>query len=449
MLTADNYRYLQGLNAPNFAPGAFGNEAAAANDFYAVESTSVAERPKPQIPPKKLGLGEMLRFREKLDNMRYEKERAEELKSMMEDDLIEAQEEAERRDAELAKTKADLRGSAQALTQMKERAQSLAREVQDNQRTISDLKESIQAQEILAASQDDALEKQAQINALEAQVRELLASLTKERILKEVARTSLDEGHAQAFSELEGQIAPLQPNIDAKDVEIRMKVASATEHVYGKGEGISQDKQTGWEAKPKEEEYLTAEIAKEHEKSTNAVVALASSENEVNWNTNEVRRPRTEAESKLQTTVDEYFAKVAAIEQHHDVQMASLVKRTEDAEAVAASLQTQSASLQQQLTSEQLAFVEAQLDSQMQVEVDGEQIAKLQQESDQRRQRLEFFRRNSEHLSRRIKDTEARNRALEQSEGLKSRQVEDLRREMARVSEGGRREMLPVHGGFA
>jgi chromosome segregation ATPase len=429
MITASNLQYSQNwsdASGPN--PGAFGHDEGVANDLATAGNMSevISEKPKPQIPQKKVGLDELIRLRKELDDMRYEKEVAEELKSMMEDDLIKAQEEAEQKDVELEKATTNLRDSENGLAQMREQAHSLAQQVQDYQGTIIELRKAIQAQEGLAASQD-ALEKQATVTTLQARVTHLLASLASERTQKDVGRASLNEKHAREIGELEEQVGKLQADVNSKDVELREKIASATELVYDKWAAISQGKQVEWEKKLQETEArLNTEITKEREKAEVAEEQLAG----IHRESAQMQQLRAETESKLQTTIEEYSAKLVAMEQHDGAQIASL--------------QTQLSSLQADHTA-----LQAQLASQMQVDVDQQQIAKLQQESEERRQRVEFFKRNSEYLSRRIKDAESRNRSLEQSEGLKSKQIEELRRQVERVDRRFSKEMPPMPGAFA
>jgi len=174
------------------------------------------------------------------------------------------------------------------------------------------------------------------------------------------------------------------------------------------GEAV-QDKQLQFEIKLKEAEER---MAQEHAVRRGAEATLLSMREELEAHSRQEQELRRTVDASLQSTKEQYEAKLREADERANALNVVLQERAQEAEAL----------MQEHA-------------NRMAVEVDHEhllrRIRSLEAEMQEQRQRCDWFKRNSERLSREIKDRQAAAKALEQSEYVLKRQADDLRAQVA------------------
>ena len=487
-------------------PSSFGLETTAFNSISPAGDMSAAmpERPlKPQPPPKKAHLDEVVRLMKELEEIRDEKQQAEEMTDLMGQDLQIAQEEVEKKDGELRTKEAQLLKCGKELKNWRQKAQSLALEIEEEKRLAAGIKESIEMQEVAVSSRMDnesgrgeelsrlrdrvaslitslatkdaekkeaGLQAEEELSYLRKQVEQLTTSLTeKEAQMKSIGSRSMKE-----LVYLRKQATQLKSTISQKDGELTKQVALAAGSAYDQWQATIQDNKLQFETTLREtEERLNAQLAQEQELRSTAEAALQELREQMlknphqdqSWDEQlqletsykqaeerlreqlvqeqELRRAaeatteklgksssqeqelRQAVETSLRITKEEYERKLRAAAEHAGAQLTEMQTRAQEAEA----------SLQEHATLAQ------------EVGLDQENLTRriqgLESEVQDQRQSCSWFKKNSERLSRDIKEAEAARRQLEQSEYAVKRQVADLKSQVAALQSRRRMETVP------
>ena len=156
--------------------------------------------------------------------------------------------------------------------------------------------------------------------------------------------------------------------------------------------------------------------------------AVAADSLQMGENTNQEQELRHAAEASLRTTKEEYEVKLREADQRAGVQLAEMQKRAQAAEN---SLQEHTSRVQD-VGSDQ---------DKLQKRIHG-----LESELQDQRKCCAWFKRNSERLSREIKEAEAARRQMEQSEYAVKRQVADLKSQVNALQ--SRRGMGTMPGAY-
>jgi len=440
-------------------PRAIGLETAVANNITSAGDMSAAmeERPlKPQPPPKKAHLDEVIRLKKELEEIREEKGQAEEMTDMMGQDLQIAQEEVENKDDELRRKEAELLNCGEELKNWRQKAQSLSSEVQEEKRLAAGIKQSIEMQEVAVSSwmgnesgkgeellrlrdqvanliaslatkdaekKEAGLQTEEELSYLRKQVEQLTTSLTeKEDRMKSIGSRTLKE-----LVYLRKQATQLKSTISEKDAELTTKVSLAAGAAYDKWQATIRDKQLQFETTLREiEERLNAQLTQEQELRRVAEASLHDTREKMGTNSSQEQELQRVAEASLRSTKEEYEARLREADERAGFQIAEMQKRAQEAEA---SLQEHTSRVQE-------------------VGMDQENLLKrihgLESEVQDQRKGCDWFKKNSERLSREIKETEAARRVLEQSEYAVKRQVADLKSQVTALQQRRRMEPMPV-----
>lgn len=475
-------------------PGAVGLETTASNDIIPAGemSTAMPERPfKPQPPPKKAHLEEVVRLMKELEEMREEQRQAEEMTDLMGQDLQIAQEAVEKKDDELKRKEVELLKCREELKNCHQRAQRLLD--QDKGRQIAGVEKSITMPEVAVSSgMDNGSDKGEEILRLRDQVANLITALAGKDAEKKEAglqseeelsylrkqveqlTTSLTEKEAQWKSigsrsmkelvYLRKQATQLKSTISDKDAELTKKVALAAGSAYDQWQATIQDKKLEFETTLREtEERLSAQLAQEQKLRRTAEATLQETREEMltnphpvqdqtrdqqlllettykeneerlkaqltqeqnlrraleaefndtrekmGKNSSQEQELRDAAEASLRNTKEEYEKKLREADERAGAQLTAMQKRAQEAET----------SLHEHATRVQ------------EVGIDQESLTRriqgLESEVQDQRSSCAWFKKNSERLSREIKEAEAARRQLEQSEYAVKRQVADLK----------------------
>ncbi|KAI4185116.1 MAG: hypothetical protein L6R41_004323 [Letrouitia leprolyta] len=495
-------------DAADLDPGAIGFETADVNHITATEEMSahMAERPlKPPPPPKKAHLDEVIRLMKELEELREEKAQAEEMTDLMAQDLQVAQEDVERKDEELRKKGVELISCGEELKNWQQQAQNLANEVQEEKRLTAEMKQSIEMQEIPVTSrsengseevvrlrdqvanliaslatkdrekQEAASQTEEELSYLRRQVDELTSSLAK----KEDQMKSIGSRTMKELVYLRKQATQLKSTISEKDAELTTKVSLAAGAAYDKWQPIIREKQLQYETTLREtEERLNAQLAHEQELRQTTEATLQATREEMR--TASSQGPTQDQQLQFETTLRELEQRLqaqlaqeqeqrriaeetlhAAQEKMNMLDTQSCQQEQQLRQAAEASLRAAQEALQTQSreTSERTATLQKRAqDAEASLQEHANRVKEatiyheellrrthdLETEAQNQRKACEYFKRNSERLSREIKEADAARRLLEQSEYTGKRQVADLRAQVATLQQGRR----SVPGGF-
>ncbi|KAL9073626.1 MAG: hypothetical protein Q9157_004679, partial [Trypethelium eluteriae] len=314
---------------------------------------AVAEKARPPVPLKKAHLDDTLRLRKELDEIRQEKEQAEEIRELMEVDLVEAEDKLQQKDEELHDVKADLTKCEATLTSWKEKAERLTLEIQEEQwhALLEQLNETPAA--TIATKVEDS-HKDEELLKLQDQLRDLTASLAKKRTAKVTEQKATATRHEQEPTNLHGHITQMQANINNKDIEVSEKVRHAIGQDYDPWQEKLASAQLHVANSVKEvEDRVGVQLNHEKEQRLLAEASLTRLREQLQATSAREADLRRQAEEVLQKRTAQFQTQLAEADRHARAQIAELMRRVDDAEAVAR--------------------------SRMEVEVDQEQIAILQQ----------------------------------------------------------------------
>ena len=339
-------------NIPDPDPGTIGLEIADTNSTLSAvdKSAAMAERTfRPQPPPKRAHIEEILRLKKELEDTRVEKEEAEEMTMNMCQDLQLAQEETEKKTVELSRREADHRKCEEELQHWRQKAQRLSVEISEERRMVAAMKQSLETQDAVVSSP-----------------------------------TNNQLGNEEELSKLRKQVVQLTATLSVKD-----------NHMNSVNEN---------------EARLEAQLAQEQELRRVAETTLQATKQKMTSTSSREQELRHAAESSLRIAKEEYEIKSREADERTVLQIAEMQKRAQDAEA----------SLQEHTK---------------EVGGDREQLLQhihsLESELQDQRKSHDFFKKNSERLSREIRDIQAARKALEQSEHAATRQVADLKSQVA------------------
>ena len=510
MVTGKSFTSRGSSDAPDLDPSAVGLETAASNDIVSAGDLSAAmpQRPlKPQPPPKKAHLDEVIRLMKELEELREEKGQADEMTDLMGQDLQIAQEEVEKKDDELRRKETELLRCTEELKNWRQKAQDLSIEVQEERRQVAAIKESIETPEVAVPSgrgnepgrgqelvrlrdqvanlitslatkdaekKEAGLQTQEELSYLRKQVEQLTTSLTeKEAQMKSIGSRSMKE-----LVYLRKQATQLKTTVSEKDAELTKKVALAAGSAYDQWQATiqnnklqfdntlreteerlnaqlaqeqelrhaaeatlqqtreetltnahqnqSQDTQLRMETSYKEnEDRLKAQLAQEQELRRAAEAKFYDTREKMGKSSREEQELRHAAEASLRITKEEYEVKLREANERAGIQVAEMQKRAQEAET---SLQEHTARVQEAGT-------------------DHENLTRrvhgLESEVEDQRKTCAWFKKNSERLSRDIKETEAARRQLVQSEYAMKRQVADLKSQVNALQPRRNMETMP------
>ena len=462
-------------------PSTAGLETAAVNDMISAGNMSGAmpERPlRPQPPPKKAHLDEVMRLMKELEELREEKGQAEEMTDLMGQDLQIAEEQVEKKDNELRRKEAELLKCGEELKNWKQKAQTLSIEVEEERRLAAGIKESLEMQEVAASSRmNNASGQGEELLRLREQVEQLTTSLTeKEAQMKSIGARSMKE-----LVYLRKQATQLKTTISEKDTELTTKLTLAANSAYDQSQATIRENKLRFEATLREtEDRLRAQLAQEQELRHAAEATLVDTrevmltdpqqdqsrdkqlqlettykaneerlqaqliqeqdlrraaeakfhdtQDKMGKSSNQEQELRHAAEASLRITREGYETKLREADERAVVQLAEMQKRALGAET---SLQEHTARVQE-------------------VGLDQENLTRriqgLESEVQDQRQSCAWFKKNSERLSRDIKDAEAARRQMDQSEYAVRRQVADLKSQVNALQP--RRRMEPMPGAY-
>jgi len=412
MMTSKNSLSSQGSSdMPDLDSGALGLQTSVANDINLAGkmSATMAERVKPPLPAKKSHLNDLIRLKNELDEIHKQKEQAEEMTDLVVRDLSLAQDEVHEKDDQLRRKESELRKCEEELKNWREKVQSLSMEVQEEKRLAAEIKKSNRMLKVAITSKtENESQKEEELSRLRNQVADLTASLAEKEAQKKPAPVEL--------ANLRRQVTQLKSILNEKDAEMTEKVSLAAGATHDKWQATMQEKQLQFETKLKEnEERMSAQLAQEQELRRVTEATLHEMTEKLTTNSSQEQELRRVAESSLQSTKEQFEAKLREATERAGVQIAELQKRALEAEA----------SLQEHT-------------NRMEVQVDHEpllqRISSLEAEVQNERQRCDWFKKNSEKLSRKIKETQAAWRVLEQSECVLKRQLDDLKSQVMPLS---------------
>lgn len=338
-------------------------------------SATMANRPlKPQVPPQKTHLDEVYRLTKELDEIREEREQAENMIDMMGQDLSIAQEEVWKKGDELGRKEEELLKCEKELQNWRQKAQILSIEVQEQKRLAVEIEQSTKTQEVAVASNiDDQSRMKEELLRLRDQVASLTASLATKEIEKKGGLQSEKE-----LMRLREQIEQLTAS--HTETESRMKVgeSQAMKDVIDLRQQIT---------------HLEFNL---HEKE----VELSSAR--ISW--------RAGAEAKVRGNDER-------------------------------------AGIQWQKRGEKAKASLPELTKRMHVDINQEhllqRIHSLEAEVQDQRKSCDWFRRNSERLSKEIKETRASRKVLERSEYAAKGQLVDLQSQVTALQRRARGEQMP------
>ncbi|KAL8694791.1 MAG: hypothetical protein Q9218_000637 [Villophora microphyllina] len=493
-------------DAADLDPRAIGFEIADTKPAIAARDTSVAmaERPpKPQPPPKRAQLDEVIRLMKELENLREEKGQAEEMTDMMGQDLQVAQEEMEKRDDKLRKKEAELLSCGKELKNWQQKAQDLTKEVQEEKRLATEMKQSIEMQEVAVASwmenesgkgeelvrlrdqvahlvasladkdtekKETASQTEEELSYLRKQVEELTSSLAK----KEDQMKSIGSRTLKELVYLRKQATQLKSTISEKDAELTTKVSLAAGVAYDKWQATIREKQLQFETTLQEtEERLNAQLTQEQDLRRAAEATLRDTREGMGVNVNNQEQSRDkqhhsdettpsklEESLRLQLTQEQEQRRIVEATLHAAQDQLDLQSSQQDEQelrrgAAEASLQTTKQDYEVRLreASERIAALQtraqdaevsmqehtnrAQQAASMEKEKENlaQRIRGLETEVQDRRKTCDWFKQNSERLSREIKEAEAAERAIEHKEYAAKRQVAALKAQVAALQQ--------------
>ncbi|KAL8834148.1 MAG: hypothetical protein Q9170_003895 [Blastenia crenularia] len=462
----------------------------------------MAERPlKPPLPPKKAHLDEVIRLMKTLEEMREEKAQAEEMTDMMGQDLQIAQEDVEKKNEELRRTGAELLSCGEELKSWQQKAQNLADEVQVEKRLASEMKKSIGMQEVPAASwvKNDPGKGEEELGRLRDQVSNLISSLAaKDREKQEAASqteeelaylrkqaeeltTSLAKKEEQMKSigsrtlkelvYLRKQATQLKSTISEKDAELTAKVSLAAGAAYDKWQPIIREKQLQFETTLRDTEArLHAQVAQEQELRRTAETTLHTTREEMRTTPNQeqMQNQQLRLETTLRETEERLQAQISQAQEQRrvaeetvhaarvklDAQSGQQEQDQSLRHAAETSLRTTyeaqlressalTASLQNRLQDAEASLHSQSNNTTTQQENLLRRVGELESGVQDQRKACDYFKKNSERLSREIKEADAARRILEQSEYVAKRQVADLKAQVAAVQQRRREEGVP------
>lgn len=497
-------------DTPDLDPSATGLETAAVNDIISAGAMSEAmpeRQVRPQPPPKKAHLDEVIRLMKELEEMREEKGQAEEMTDLMGQDLQSAQEEVEKKDGELRRKEAELLKCGEELKNWRQKAQSLSIEVQEEKRLAAGIRESIEMQEVaLSSRMDNESGRGEEVSRLRDQVANLITSLaTKDAEKKEAGlqteeelsylrkqveqlTTSLTEKEAQMKSigsrsmkelvYLRKQATQLKTTISEKDAELTKKVALAAGSTYDQCQATFRENKIQFESTLREtEERLNAQLAQEQELRHAAEATLEEAREEMLTHPHEDQS--RDKQIQLETTYKENEERLKAqLTQEQDLRRAAEAKVHDTREkmgknssqeqelrhAAEATLRitkeeyevklreageragVQLAEMQKRAQGAETSLQEHTARVQ-EVGVDQENLMKrvqgLEAEVQDQRKSCAWFKKNSERLSRDIKAADAARRQLEQSDHAAKRQVTDLKSQVNALQPRRRMDAMP------
>ena len=446
-MMAENFLKVRGSSdTADLDSRALGLEAAVVDDITSAGEMSAAmvERPlEPQLPPKKAHLDEVFRLMkeldeireekrqgeeitdmmaQELDEIREEKRQAEEITDMMAQDLDIAQEEVQKKGDELRRKEAELLKCEEELKDWRQKAQSLSIEVQEEKRLAAEIKQSTEMQEAIVTSKtENKSQKEEELLRLRDQVAGLTASIATKEAEKEEAGLQ----NEKELTGLSKQVEQLTASLPENESRMRAAYSQAARAAYDKWQAIMRDKQLEFETKFKEiEERMSAQLTQEQDLRRVAEATLHDMREKSSTNSSQEQELRGVAEASLRSTKEGFEAKLREANERADIQIAELQKRAQEAES----------SLQEHT-------------SRMEVEMDQENLLKrihsLEAEVQDQRKACGWFKKNSERLSREIKETQASRTVLEQSEYAVKRQLAELKSQVTALQQRPRVQQMP------
>ena len=383
----------------------------------------------------------------------------------------------ERRLAAEAKQSSDTQPTV--MVSKSEQRSERERELTQLRAQVADLSASLSAQEVERAAHTSQIEK---VNAKLRDENFILTSSLAEEEAKSKAAASRSGKEIQT---LQKQIQQLKTDISQKDDEWTEKVRLAIKQTKDKVQAAQDDKQLQIDNTLKaNEERLTAQLAQEQklrsatEKALNETIAKL----EKDWNLEQ--QLRQTAETSLTNLKAEHERTAHDTKEQASAQLADLQKRLHESEtalqtstsrltheqglrqtteatlqrareqydfqAQQASTQTsmQIADLQKRVQTAEAAAAEHA--SRMDLELDHEnlrqQLSARAAEVDDQRRRCNFFKNNSERLTRQVKEGQGEVRSWEQKWQTAVRQLDETRGQLGALQQRVNAQNMP--GGF-
>ena len=430
-------------NIPDLDSGGFGLESSGMYETAASEQPSVimVKRERPQIPPKKTHLDEVLCLQKQLKDMRDEKERAEEETDMMAQDLCVAQDEAQEKDDELQRKETKLQDYEVQLKTWREKAQSLSVEVQEAKELAVKFETKYNMQETCVTSnRENELQKEEEI----VQLRNQVEDLTEKESEKQAAAA-----HAEReFVTLRSQIIQLKATLEEKATELKSKDTAVATVDAEKLQAALQEKQLQSETKLKEiEDRLTSELKQQQELRRAAEAELQVVMGKLTIESNEKLEQSRAVEAELRRTKEQFEANISEGEGFQRT-AAAMLQSTKDQYEAKLRASAKHAAIEIEALKQRAQTAEASLHEQSKrKEVDGAQdqlVGSLLAENDEQQRLAKYFASQNERLSREIKEMRAARRAMEQAEFEIKRQLDDYKaqvRLLQQVKEGDMPEL--------
>ncbi len=317
------------------------------------------------------------------------------------------------------------------------------------------------------------------------------------RLMKELEAMSQEKAQAEEMTDMMGQdlqfaqediekkdeelvylrkqVTQLESTIKEKDTELTTKVSLAAGAAYDKWQPIIREKQLQFETTLREtEERLNAQVTHEQELRRTAEATLHTTREEMRTTSNQEQmqdqqlrfettlremeerlqarltqeqEQRRIAEETLHTTQEKLDTQSGQQEQELRHAAEASLRTTKEAfevhlreasertEALQRRVQDAEASLQ-----EHKNYVQGAAIHQKNL---IHRIHELESEVQNQRKACDFFKKNSERLSREIKQADAARRQLEHSEHVGKRQVADLKLQVEVLEQRQRRETMP------
>ena len=224
------------------------------------------------------------------------------------------------------------------------------------------------------------------------------------RLMKELEELRVEKGQAEEMADMMGQDLQIsQEEVEKKSDELRRK----EEEMLKCGEELKNWRQAA--------QSLSVQLQEEQELHRVAKATLHDTQGRMSPNGIQEQELQQILDVSLRSTKEEYEANMREAEGRTGLQIAELQKRTQEAET----------SLQEHLSRPQEVRTNQQENLLLQ------RIQGLESEVQDQRKRCDWFKKNSERLSREVKETQATRRAVEQSEYVARRQVADLNSQIA------------------
>ncbi|KAL8673303.1 MAG: hypothetical protein Q9168_002265 [Polycauliona sp. 1 TL-2023] len=207
----------------------------------------------------------------------------------------------------------------------------------------------------------------------------------------------------------------------------------------------TQNQQSRFETTLREtEDRLNAQVAQEQELRRTAEAALLATREEIRTASPNQAHPQTQQrmlETTLKETQDRLQAQLAQAEQHRRTAEESVNHHHQErhlrqvADATLRTTQEAHARELSERTAAGATFQTRIQEAETQTEDLVQQIHALESQIQDQRKACDYFKKNSERLSREVKDTDAARRALEQAEYVARRQAADSKAQVATLQQ--------------